>query len=101
MARPKNRRKTRRKKTLKLPKGLVTVAQGAKVLGYTTSGIYAAILRGDIPVKRRSPQIILERKQLHAYRQRIIDYWKERERIKSGNLTEEEFLQALWDSDPD
>lgn len=97
MARRKNTRKTK----LKLPKTLVTVAQAAKILKITPSGVYAALKRGDIPVKRREPQIILERKHVRAYRQRFLDWLKNYERIKAGRLTEQEFLQRLWDSDPD
>ena len=94
-------RKQRKRKRLKLPKGLLTVPQAAALIGMTPGGMYQLIQRGELAVKRRKPQIIVEAKAARAYRKSVIDYFKNKARIAAGRLTDEEFIQRMWDNDPD
>lgn len=86
-------------RTKKPTKQTLSVAEAAELLGMTTQGIYAAIKRGDIPVTRGPKRMTVKRAHVLRFR-REMDAWLAPQ-PKNRVLTDEEFLQRLWDSDPD
>lgn len=85
----------------KLAPGQITVAQAAKLLKMTTSGVYAAIKKKAIEAKRTKAGVIVSRASAKQYRADTLKYFRDADRRKAGKLTDEEFLQQMWDNDPD
>jgi len=82
----------------KPPSKKLTVAQAAKLLGMTRQGVYLAIKHQRLVASRTGGQISIDRASVREYRR-----WQ-REALrpaKPRKLTDAEFLQHLWDSDPD
>ena len=77
----------------------LSVAEAAKLVAMTPQGIYAAIKRGDLRATRGRERITVRRDHVLRYRALMDEATKPRP--KNQPLTDEEFLQRLWDSDPD
>ncbi|MDX2091167.1 MAG: hypothetical protein SFX73_25130 [Kofleriaceae bacterium] len=92
MAKTKPRTKARIKQTL-------TITEAAQLVGMTSGGIRAAIARGDIPVNRAAKPFSVQRAHVLRFRREMDEARKPTP--KNRVLTDEEFIQALWDSDPD
>jgi excisionase family DNA binding protein len=75
----------------------MSVTQAARFMKMTRQGIYQAIRRGSLPGKKVKDRWIVARADLEAWKRAN----KEAARPKNRRLTDEEFLQRLWDSDPD
>jgi excisionase family DNA binding protein len=88
-----------RGKRASLPRSYLTVSQAADQLQMTPGGVYAAIRRGDLPAKRIAGRIAVARADVRAFHHAKLEWL----RLSDPNrpLTDEEFLQRLWDSDPD
>ena len=78
---------------------LLKVRAAAKLIGMTPAGVYVAIKRGDIASKLVDGKIHVPRDSAMAHRRRMRELMKPKD--PNRPLTDEEFLQALWDSDPD
>ena len=89
----------------KLAAGKITAADAAKVLHITTSGVYAALKRGDIKGGRtkdgKRVVVWIDRQSAKDYRAATLKWLKDSARIKAGRLTDAEFIQRMWDNDPD
>lgn len=82
------------------PRGpILTVRQAAELIGMTPGGIYGVIKRGDVPSKRIDGLITVRRADIRAYQRAVIEWMKQND--PNRPLTDEEFIQRLWDSDPD
>jgi hypothetical protein len=107
MARRKTKRvkrKSKPKRTAKpkrpaLPRGILTVAEAAEVMWMTPGGVYSAIRRGDVPAKRIDGLWTIARVDAKKHLKDKIEWFKRTD--PNRPLTEQEFLQRLWDSDPD
>lgn len=89
-----------KRKVKKAPKGLVSAREASEILKMTPTGVYAAIKRGEFPVTKIDGQIFLSRRDVMEGLQERIDFYT-RPKPDPMNLTDDEFLQRLWDSDPD
>lgn len=89
-----------KRRVKKVPKGLVTARQASELLKMTPAGVYTAIKRGEFPVTKVDGQIFLSRRDVMEGRQERIDFYN-RPKPDPLNLTDEEFLRRLWESDPD
>ncbi len=96
---PKTKTKGKAKRK-KVPAGLVTARQASELLKMTPAGVYTAIKRGEFPVTKVDGQIYLSRRDVMEGRQERIDFYN-RPKPDPLNLTDEEFLRRLWESDPD
>jgi len=90
-------RKRKRRKT----RGRLTVADAAELLGSSRQMIYGWIKRGHVPARREGRLLILQYADLKAYLDVLRRAHLEAERIKAGRLTDEEFMQRMFDNDPD
>jgi excisionase family DNA binding protein len=80
-------------------KTLLSVREAADLLQMTPSGVYAAIKRGDIPAKRTNGRLTVKRADVRRYERELVRFLNESD--PNRPLTDDEFLQCLWDSDPD
>ena len=88
---------------------LLTVKQAADVMMMTPGGVYAAILDNRLPATRtkegrRVRVRVLKSDAQKFLRDKIAWYKAEaarQERLRTGKLTDEEFIQRMWDNDPD
>jgi excisionase family DNA binding protein len=96
---PKRKSKPAKRKRAPVPKGLVTVAQAAELLKVQHPGVYAAIKRGEFRAVKRNPILLSRAEVMEGRRQRIEFYTKPKP--DPLNLTDEEFLRRMWESDPD
>lgn len=80
---------------------MLKVSEAARVTGYTAAGLYAAIRRGDLPAKTIDGTIHISKPDVQAYRRRFIELMTAPKKDPNRPLTDEEFLQQLWDNDPD
>ena len=87
--------------TPKLPKGYISVPAAARSIRYTSQGIYAAIKRGDISSLRKGRRVWVRGAEVREYRRKIEQWFRDQARIRAGRLTDEEFIQRMWDNDPD
>ena len=92
MAKTRTQKKAPTKHTL-------SVAEAAKLVHMTPGGIYAAIKRGDLVATRGPERITVKRAHVLKFRRDMDEALKPID--KNRPLTDEEFLQRLWDSDPD
>jgi hypothetical protein len=92
MAKTRIRKKRPVKQTL-------SVAEAAKLVHMTPGGIYAAIKRGDLVATRGPARITVKRAHVLKFRRDMDEALRRMD--KNRPLTDEEFLQRLWDSDPD
>jgi hypothetical protein len=67
----------------------------------TTQAIYNWIKRGELKVTRVDGRYVATRKAVRDTECFIEGQWAKWSRPKDRPLTDDEFLQALWDSDPD
>jgi len=81
-------------------KPIITVTEAAKLIQVTTSAIYTAIRKNKIPAARKDGQITVRRADVLAYRRAQIQWFRDHERRKRGDLTDEEFLLRMLDNDP-
>jgi excisionase family DNA binding protein len=82
----------------------MTAREAARVMKITPGGIYAAIKRGRLPSSKKvKDRWVVTRADLDAWKRQINEWAKEMRKAarKNRRLTDEEFLQRLWDSDPD
>jgi hypothetical protein len=79
----------------------LTVAEAARAVKMTPMGIYQAIWRGALRARRVKGLVTVTRADLKAYRAAIRAAMREAKKPKRTRLTDEEFLQRLWDTDPD
>jgi hypothetical protein len=77
------------------------VREAADYLNMTTGGVYQAVKRGDITAIPKTKPKRLVRATVIAHLENTLEYLAYMERKKTGRLTDDEFIQALWDSDPD
>jgi hypothetical protein len=91
----------RRKK--QAPKqAILTVAEAAVIMQMTTAGVYAAIRDQRLPARRnRKGRIEVKRKDAERFIREKIEWWERTERWKRGELTDDEWVQRMWDNDPD
>jgi len=84
---------------------LLTVNQAAGVMMMTPGGVYTAIRDARLPAKRTKEggrvRWIVQRSDAERFLREKIAWFKAEERRKSGKLTDEEFIQRMWDNDPD
>ena len=92
-----------RRRRPRLPASELTVAQAAKLIGMTPNGVYTAIKARRIPASKVRGQIVVARADAREYRRKTIAWYREALKARNPNrkLTDEEFLQRLWDNDPD
>ncbi len=89
-----------KRKARKVPAGMVTAPQASELLSMTTSGVYGAIKRGEFPVTRHDGRILLSRADVMEGRRKRIEFYN-RPKPDPRNLSDDEFLRRLWESDPD
>jgi hypothetical protein len=89
----------RRAKRNALPRSMLTVAQAAERLQMPPGGVYAAIRLGDLAAPQIAGRIGVARSAVREFERAKLEWL----RLSDPNrpLTDEEFVQRLWDSDPD
>jgi hypothetical protein len=100
VAKRRAKKNATKRKVKKAPRGLVSAREASEILKMTTSGVYTAIKRGEFPVTKVDGQIFLSRRDVMEGLQERIEFYS-RPKPDPMNLTDDEFLQRLWDSDPD
>ena len=80
-------------------KARLTIAEAATVVHMTTSGVYAAIKRGEISAKQVGGRRTVLRTELVAWRKHMDDLLKPKK--QPHELTDAEFIQQMIDNDPD
>lgn len=81
---------------------ILTLAEAAAWLGSSVGMIYGWVKRGHVKSRRdKRGRHLIRYVDLKKYIDQLIFEERERIRIKEGRLTDEEFIQRLWDNDPD
>ncbi len=81
---------------------IVTVAQAAKTIGASTGTVYNWLRLGHVPFQLdERGRKIMRYADLKKHVAKLRHEYREWQRIKAGKLTDEEFIQRMWDNDPD
>jgi hypothetical protein len=78
---------------------ILSVREAAELIIMTPGGVYAAIKRGDLAGKRVDGRWQVARADAREYLRKRIEFYRKTD--PNRPLTDEEFMQQLWDSDPD
>jgi hypothetical protein len=87
----------------------MTVSDAAEYLNMTPSGVLAAVKRGQglsvppypwsLTCKRIDGRVFIPRDQVRAYHKTRMDFYFPKP--KTQKQLDDEFLQRMWDNDPD
>lgn len=93
------KKKQRKKMKIKPPTGTMTVPDAAEFLYMTPSGVGSAIKRGDLTATRIGGRVFVSRDTVKAFHKRRMDFYFPKP--KTQKQLDEEFIQRMWDNDPD
>lgn len=98
-AKKKARKEKPRRQKVKVPVGMMTVPDAADFLYMTQSGVGNALKRGDVTGKKIGRRVFVSRETVKAFHKRRMDFYFPKP--KTQKQLDEEFLQRLWENDPD
>jgi len=108
---PKRQAKQKRKQEKKkndAPKGYMSVPAAAEFLNMTEGGVHAAIKRRergqepskwDLAAKRVGKRVFIARDEVRRFHKVRMDFYFPKP--KTQKQLDDEFLQRMWDNDPD
>ena len=77
----------------------MSVRQAAEMLVMTTGGVYHALRAGRLPGKRVNGRWTVARVDVREFERAREEFLRKSD--PSYVMTDEEFIQMLWDNDPD